>query len=193
MDSEKKTVNNQSKSKSSANKSKSAKFNPELEGDLKKFFVEELKDIYFAEHEVLKGLKKMESVVTSPSLKESIQTHYKETQIQIKRLEKVFGMVDEKPAMKKCEGILGILEEGKGVLEDTKIGSMVRDAAIIISLQKVEHYEIATYGSLAELARTMGLDEVAEILEETLDEEKTSDVTLTVLAVESVNEEASEE
>ena len=157
------------------------------------FFHEELKDIYFAEHEALKALKKMEKAATSKALKDSITKHHSETEGQIKRLEEVFGLIDKKPSKKKCEGILGIIKDGESVLEDTDADTMVRDVAIIIANQKVEHYEITSYGSLAELARTLGLDEVGELLETTLDEEKDTDVTLTVLAVESVNEDAVKE
>ncbi|MDO5650052.1 MAG: DUF892 family protein [Gallicola sp.] len=111
----------------------------------------------------------------------------------MKRLEEVFRLVGEEPAGEKCEGIMGIIKEGITMIEETDEDSMVRDCAIIIAGQKAEHYEIATYGSLAELARTLGLDEVADILEQTLDEEKSADVTLTELAVESINEDAKEE
>ncbi|WP_298653342.1 DUF892 family protein [uncultured Proteiniphilum sp.] len=188
MDSIKQSAERQSK-----DKGQSVRFNEKFESKLKDFFIEELKDIYFAENEILKGLEKMEAAATSLSLKESIQLHYTETEEQVERLKEVFALVGEEPSKKKCEAILGILKEGETMLEDTEEDSMVRDAAIIIACQKVEHYEIATYGSLAELARTLGLDEVAEILEETLEEEKSTDVTLTELAVESINEEAKEE
>lgn len=160
---------------------------------MKEFFIEELKDIYYAENEILKGLKKMESAATSKALKESIKKHHSETEGQIEQLEKVFELAGKKPAKKKCDGILGILKDGEGVIEDTKDDTMVRDVAIIIASQKVEHYEIASYGSLAELARTLGFDEGAEILEGILQQEKETDVTLTELAVESVNEEAKKE
>jgi Uncharacterized protein conserved in bacteria len=176
-----------------ATKKKSARFNKNIEGKLKEFLVEELKDIYFAENEILRGLVEMKPAATSASLKEMIKGHHTETKEHIKRLEEVFQLLDEKPAKKKCDAILGILEEGRSMVKDTEEGSMVRDVAIIIASQKVEHYEIATYGSLAELARTLGLDDAAEILETTLEEEKSTDVGLTELAVESVNEEAKEE
>lgn len=160
---------------------------------MKEFFLEELKDIYYAENEILKGLKKMESAATSKALKGSIKKHHTETQGQIEQLEKVFELAGEKPAKKKCDGILGILKDGEGVIEDTEDNTMVRDAAIIIASQKVEHYEIASYGSLAELARTLGFDEGAKLLESILQQEKETDVTLTELAVESVNQEAKKE
>ena len=188
----KKTTKSKSNSKSSSKKEQT-RFSKKHEGKLMEFFHEELKDIYFAEHQALKALKKMEKAATSKSLKDSITKHHSETEGQIKRLEEVFGLIDKKPSKKKCEGILGIIKDGESVLEDTDADTMVRDVAIIIANQKVEHYEITSYGSLAELARTLGLDEVGELLETTLDEEKDTDVTLTVLAVESVNEDAVKE
>ena len=182
-----------SKSTSTAQKKKQARFGEEHEGKLLEFFVEEVKDIYFAEHEALKALKKMEKAATSKALKDSIVQHHGETEEQIKRLEQVFELLGEKPSKKKCEGILGIIKDGEGVIEDTEENTMVRDVAVIIASQKLEHYEITSYGSLAELARTLGKDDVAELLEVTLDEEKKTDVSLTVLAEESINEEASNE
>ncbi len=163
------------------------------ENALRDFLVDELKDIYFAEHEIMKGLTKMKDAATSDKLKKAIDLHYNQTKEQITRLEDVFGMFDEKPAKKKCEAIIGILKEGDSILEDTEEGSMTRDAAIIIASQKVEHYEIATYGSLAELARTIDREDVAEVLEATLSEEKETDVSLTILAVDKINEEAAQE
>ena len=188
-----KQSNGNSNGKRNSNKQKQSRFNEKNAGKLKEFFLEELKDIYFAEHEALKALKKMKGAATSKALKESIGLHHSETEEQIKRLEEVFALVGEKPSKKKCEGILGIIKDGESVLEDTETDTMVRDVAIIIANQKVEHYEITSYGSLAELARTLGLDEAAELLDITLDEEKQTDVTLTTLAVESVNEEATKE
>lgn len=179
--------------KTSTKKTEKVELSKEDQGKLKEFFVDGLKDIYFAEHEIMKGLKKMEQGATSKLLKEDTKKHHSETQEHIKRLEEVFKLVGEKPAKVKCEAIMGILKEGEGALEDTEKGSMVRDVAIIIACQKVEHYEIATYGSLSELARTLGLHDAAEVLEKTLMEEKSTDLSLTQLAVDSVNKEAKSE
>ena len=182
-----------SQTKGASKSQKQARFSEKHEGKSLEFFIDEVKDVYFAEHEALKALKKMEKAATSKALKDSIVKHQGETEEQISRLEEVFGLLDEKPSKKKCDGILGIIKDGEGVIEDTEANTMVRDAAIIIASQKVEHYEITSYGSLAELARTLGKDEVAEILEITLEEEKQTDITLTLLAEESINEEASTE
>ncbi len=194
--SDKKTSNSTKTNKSDDKKSKPEKKGKLKETDenaLKDFLVDELKDIYFAEHEILKGLTKMKDAATSDKLKKAIDLHYNQTETQIVRLEEAFGMFDEKPTKKKCEAIIGILKEGDDILEDTDEGTMVRDAAIIIASQKVEHYEIATYGSLAELARTIDRDDVAEVLEKTLTEEKETDVSLTELAVDKINEAAAQE
>ena len=199
---EKSSKSKDSKSaKSNDSKASSKKTTPAKKGKLKAadenalkdFLVDELKDIYFAEHEIMKGLTKMKDAATSKKLKKAIDLHYNQTEVQITRLEEAFGLFDEKPSKKKCEAIIGILKEGDDILEDTEEGTMTRDAAIIIASQKVEHYEIATYGSLAELARTIDRDDVAEILESTLSEEKETDVSLTILAVDKINEEAAQE
>lgn len=199
---EKSSKSKDSKSaKSNDSKASSKKTTPAKKGKLKAadenalkdFLVDELKDIYFAEHEIMKGLTKMKAAATSKKLKKAIDLHYNQTEVQITRLEEAFGLFDEKPSKKKCEAIIGILKEGDDILEDTEEGTMTRDAAIIIASQKVEHYEIATYGSLAELARTIDRDDVAEILESTLSEEKETDVSLTILAVDKINEEAAQE
>ena len=199
---EKSSKSKDSKSaKSNDSKASSKKTTPAKKGKLKAadenalkdFLVDELKDIYFAEHEIMKGLTKMKDAATSKKLKKAIDLHYNQTEVQITRLEEAFGLFDEKPSKKKCEAIIGILKEGDDILEDTEEGTMTRDAAIIIASQKVEHYEIATYGSLAELARTIDRDDVAEILEATLSEEKETDVSLTILAVDKINEEAAQE
>lgn len=186
------TKKDENKSKSTKSSSK-AQLNKEDEGKLKEFLTDSLKDIYYAEGEILKGLKKMEAAATSGDLKKGINKHYTQTQTQVKRLEEVFKLLGEKPEKKKCDAIDGILKEGESVLEDTEKGTMVRDVAIIIASQKVEHYEIATYGSLAALAKTLGLYEAANVLEETLLEEKSTDLSLTDLAVTAVNKEAKAE
>ncbi|KAF5050926.1 ferritin-like domain-containing protein [Petrimonas sulfuriphila] len=135
----------------------------------------------------------MDSAATTQFLKESIQQHHIETEEQIERLKEVFALIGEKPSSKKCEAIIGLLKESESVLGETEEDTMVRDVAIIIAAQKIEHYEIASYGSLAALARTLGMEDAAIILEETLEEEKTTDISLTELAVESVNQEAKDE
>ncbi len=193
MDSKNQSAQSQSQHKGIAKKRQLSRFNEKYEGKLKEFLVEELKDIYFAENEIIRGLGKMEASATSASLQQKLREHRAETEGQVERLKEVFELVGENPSKKKCEAILGILKEGETMIDDTEEGSMVRDVAIIIACQKVEHYEIATYGSLAELARTLGLDDAADILGETLQEEKSADMGLTELAVESVNEEAKEE
>ena len=184
------------KTKSGASKSgkkQSARFSEKNEGKLKEFFIDEIKDVYFAEHEAMKALKKMEKAATSKALKDSLKKHQTETEEQISRLEEVFKLIGEKPEKKKCDGILGIIKDGEGVIEDTDADTMVRDVAIIIASQKVEHYEIATYGGLAQLATTLGYEEIAEILHTTLAEEKEADQLLTGIAENNVNYEASVE
>jgi ferritin-like metal-binding protein YciE len=156
-------------------------------------FVHELKDIYWAEKHLAKALPKMAKGATSPELAEAIQTHLKETEGQIERLEKVFESIGAKAVGKKCEAMDGLVEEGKEVLSDTDKDTAVRDAGIIIASQKIEHYEIASYGSLVALAKKMGHDEAAKLLEETLQEEKKTDALLTQIAEEHVNEDASGE
>lgn len=172
---------------------KVSKLKAEDKGKLQEFLADAFKDIYYAEHEILKGLKKMEAAVTSKELKSSIGKHYTQTEGQLQRLEEAFKLLGEKPARKKCDAIDGILKESESVLEDTEAGTMVRDVAIIIASQKVEHYEIATYGSLSELAKTLELYEVSQLLETSLHEEKSADLSLTDLAISYVNKEAKAE
>lgn len=156
-------------------------------------FVHELKDIYWAETHLAKSLPKMSKAATSPELSEAINNHQKETEGQIQRLEKIFENLGMKASGKKCQAMDGLLEEGKEILEDTKKKSMVRDAGIIIASQKIEHYEIASYGSLVALANKMGHNEIVQLLEQTLEEEKKADALLNQIAEEHVNEEAAEE
>ncbi len=152
-----------------------------------------MKDIYWAEKHLAKALPKMAKGATSEELRSSIELHLTETQNQIVRLEKVFELLGEKAVAKKCDAMEGLVEEGKGMLEDTEDGSLTRDAAIISAAQKIEHYEIASYGTLRTLANTLGLTEAAALLEETLEEEKSADVKLTIIAESFVNEAAKAE
>ncbi|MCU7695450.1 ferritin-like domain-containing protein [Haoranjiania flava] len=158
-----------------------------------KFFIDELKDIYWAENNLLKALVKMRKASTSKQLAASFEKHHGETQVQLDRLKQIFELLGKKPVGKKCEAMAGIIEEGKGVIEDTEGDTMTRDAGLILAAQKAEHYEIATYGTLRVFAQHMGHTEVYDLLTQTLDEEKNCDVTLTELAESFINEQAAEE
>ena len=157
------------------------------ESKLKELFVEELKDIYSAEKQLTKALPKMAKAATTEELRNAFENHLAQTEEQIGRVEEVFELLEMTPRAKKCEGMAGMIEEGQQAIEDTDTGTATRDAALIIAAQKVEHYEIASYGSLVQLAKTIGLNEAVDLLQETLDEEKETDVLLTELAVSSVN------
>jgi ferritin-like metal-binding protein YciE len=157
------------------------------------FFVDELKDIYWAENHLVKALPKMKKAATSPELAAAFDKHTVETQTHIETLEKAFALLGEKPVAKKCEAMAGLLEEAKSIMEDTEKGTMVRDAGLILAAQKVEHYEIATYGTLRVFAANMGHNDVEALLARTLENEKATDVALTALAETSINEEAAAE
>jgi ferritin-like metal-binding protein YciE len=154
------------------------------------FFVDELKDIYWAEKHLVKALPKMKKAATSPELAAAFDKHTAETETHIATLEKAFELLGEKAVAKKCDAMAGILEEGNGIIEDTEKGTMIRDCGLILAAQKVEHYEIATYGGLRTLAAAMGHDDVAALLQQTLDNEKATDEALTALAETVVNAEA---
>ncbi len=163
-------------------------FSPHTEETkLKELFVEELRDIYWAEKHLVKALPKMRKACTSEELANAFEEHLSVTEGQIERVEQAFEMLDMTPRAKKCEAMEGLVKEAQGVIEDTDTGSATRDVALIIAAQKVEHYEIATYGSLVQLAKTMGRDDIADLMQETLDEEKEADVRLTELAVSGIN------
>lgn len=166
---------------------------PMEESGLKNLFKDELKDIYWAEKHLAKALPKMAKGASSEELRTSIEQHLAETENQINRLEQVFEILGVKAAGKKCEAMEGLVEEGKTMMSDTEDGSMTRDAAIISAAQKIEHYEIASYGTLRTLANTLGMTDAASLLEETLNEEKNTDVKLTQIAESFVNESASTE
>ena len=160
---------------------------------LQEFFVDSLKDIYWAEKHLTKALPKMQKAATTPQLQEAIETHLGQTMEHVSRLEQVFELVGEKAAAKKCDAMEGLTKEADSIVEETEDGSMTRDVGIIMAAQKVEHYEIATYGGLHQLAITMGHNDVAEILDQTLSEEKEADQLLTVIAQNSVNYAANSE
>ncbi len=157
------------------------------ETKLKELFIEELKDIYWAEKHTTKLFPKMAKAATSEELRSAFETHLVQTQEQVVRLEQVFEMLGIPARAKKCEAMEGLAKEAQSAIEDTDKGTATRDAALIISAQKAEHYEIASYGSLVQLAKTIGEDEVSGLLQQTLDEEKETDVILTQLAVSTVN------
>jgi ferritin-like metal-binding protein YciE len=163
------------------------------EGKLKEFFHDEIKDIYWAEKKLVQTLPKLAKAATSDELRTAFTDHLEETKEHVARLEQVFELLGEKAQAKKCDAMEGITEEGASVIEDTDEGTSTRDVALILAGQKAEHYEIATYGGLAQIAQTLGLDEIASILESTLEEEKAADEKLTGLAEGSINEEAKEE
>lgn len=160
---------------------------------LQKFFLDQLKDIYYAEQQLLKALNEMKSACTTEELEDAFENHQKQTERQVKRLEKVFQLMDEKPEGKKCEAMDGLIKEGKSIISETKEGTMTRDAALIIAAQKIEHYEIATYGGLVALALTLGKHRAAHLLDKTLQEEADTDEKLTDIAEEYINFQAEEE
>lgn len=180
---------------SSTSRSRSSKSQNEEMPNSKfhQLFVDALKDIYWAEKALVKALGKMAKAATSEELADAILTHQEQTKEQVSRLERVFESVGETAKAKKCPAMEGLIEEGQEVIEDTDEDSAVRDAGLIMCSQKIEHYEIATYGSLRTLAAKMGHDEAAQLLEQTLNEEKETDVLLTQLAESSINEEAAAE
>ena len=163
------------------------------ESELTDFFIDGLKDIYWAEKHLAKALKKMEKAATSDKLKEAFSSHQIETEEQISRLEEVFNLMDRTARGKKCAAMAGLIEEAEELIEETEKGSMVRDVALIAAAQKIEHYEIATYGTLATLASILGSEKIKNILGEILEEEKAADNKLTELATSNVNEAAMQE
>lgn len=160
---------------------------------LQRFFTDQLKDIYWAEKELLKGLELMKRSSTTEELEDAFETHRKQTERHIERLEKVFRIIGKNPEAKKCEAMEGLLKEAKTIIDETTEGSLTRDAALIIAAQKIEHYEIASYGGLVQLAVTMDLDRAASILEKTLNEEEETDQLLTDIAESYVNVNAEQE
>jgi|ERR1700749_1601227 len=181
------TKKTQSKKESVQKASKSM-----LSSQLMELFEDELKDIYWAEKAMTKALPKMAKNATEPKLVEALQSHLAETEKQVQKLEKVFELMDKKATAKKCEAMAGLIKEAGEIMEETEKGPQ-RDAGIISAGQKVEHYEIATYGTLRTFAQTLGLNEVSNILEEILGEEKNADQTLTKIAESTINVEAMEE
>ena len=160
---------------------------------LHQLFLDGIKDVYYAEKHITKTLPKMIKAATSAELKGAFEEHLVITKEQTARLEQVFALLETKPQAKKCEAIEGITKEGESIIADTEQGTATRDVGLILAAQKVEHYEIASYGGLAQLATTLGLSEVAELLTQTLEEEKEADTMLTAIAENDINYTAADE
>jgi ferritin-like metal-binding protein YciE len=148
---------------------------------LTKLYIDELKDLYNAENQLVKALPKMAKAVSSDELRQGFEEHLEQTKSHVQRLEKIFQALGESPKGKKCKGMEGLIEEGSEVMEEDYEGS-VMDAALIGAAQRVEHYEIAGYGTVRTMAETLGESEHVSLLEETLQEEKETDEKLTELA-----------
>jgi ferritin-like metal-binding protein YciE len=176
----------------SGNGTVSARKEPRAGDDsmLKELFIDELKDIYWAEKHLLKALPKMQKAASSDELKNAFGEHLEVTKGHVTRLEKAFGLMSQKVQAKKCEAMAGLTKEADGIVEDTEKGTSTRDVGLIMAAQKVEHYEIATYGSLKQLAKTLGNTQISDLMDATLMEEKEADETLTGIAENSVNVEA---
>lgn len=160
---------------------------------LQKFFYDSLKDIYWAEKHLTKAIPKLSRAATNEELKTALDEHLAVTEEQVTRLEQVFEMIGKKAQAKKCEAMEGLTKEAESIIEETEEGTSTRDVGIIMAAQKVEHYEIATYGGLAQLAKTMGLTDVSELLGQTLAEEKETDENLTAIAENDINLQAETE
>ena len=189
-------ANTKTKKPSSNGKSKASNgttMAPVKNSQLEKFFTDSLRYIYWAEKHLTKELPKMKKAATTQQLKDAIDGHKTQTEEHVTRLEQVFELMGKKAQAKKCEAMEGLSKEGHSIVEETEDGSMTRDVGIIMAAQKVEHYEIATYGGLVSLATTLGLPEVADILNSTLQEEKEADASLTEIAENNINWEAEQE
>ena len=165
------------------------------EGDslLQELFLDSLKDIYYAEKALVKALPKLKKAATSEELKMAFEDHLGVTKEQVTRLEQVFELIGKRASAKKCEAIEGLIKESESIIEDTDEGTSTRDVGLILAGQKVEHYEIATYGGLKQLAKTLGRTDLSDLFEQTLNEEKEADQLLTSIAEGHINIEATQE
>jgi ferritin-like metal-binding protein YciE len=154
--------------------------------DLNDLFLDTLKDIYFAEKQILKALPKMAKAASSDKLRAAFEKHHDETEGQVERLEQIFELIDKPARGKTCDAILGILDEGKEIMEEYK-GSEALDAGLLAAAQAVEHYEISRYGTLKQWAQQLGMKDAVRLLDETLQQEKKTDQALTSLADAAVN------
>jgi ferritin-like metal-binding protein YciE len=178
--------------KNEASKQKPSDFQPEeskiaatsadQETGLQKLFTDSIKDIYWAENHLVKSIPKMVNAASSTQLQNALSDHLAVTEEHVSRLEQVFELLGKKAQAKKCDAMEGLTKEGEGVIEGTDSGTEARDQGIIMAAQKVEHYEIATYGGLSQLAKTLGYNDISQILEQTLADEKEADQLLTTIA-----------
>ncbi len=187
-----KTENSKTASTTSATTKGKKKARSSAADGLKELFVHGLKDIYWAEKALTKALPKMAKNATSEDLIKTINDHLTTTEEQVSRIEKVFDAIGEKAVAKKCDAMEGLIKEGESILEET-IPGPVRDAGIIAASQKIEHYEIASYGTLAAFAKTLGEEKALDLLLQTLEEEKEADTLLTEVAYNNINFEADTE
>lgn len=162
------------------------------ENSLKELYLDELRDLYSAENQLLKALPKMAKAASSDELRQGFEDHLEQTQEHVSRLEEIFERLGEKPTGKKCVGMEGLIKEGSEIIEEEDFEGEVLDAALIGAAQRVEHYEMAAYGTVRDFAKLLGNDEDVSLLQETLDEEKETDQKLTDLS-HQINLEASEE
>jgi ferritin-like metal-binding protein YciE len=158
---------------------------------LRTLWIEEMRDLYNAETQLVKALPKMAKKATTPELKEAFETHLEETQTHIERLDEIFGRLGKKPSGKTCKAMKGLIEEGSEMMSEDGPDSVI-DAGIIAAAQRVEHYEIAGYGVVRTFASILGEDEAEDLLQETLDEEAAADEKLTEIAENTVNDDAEE-
>jgi len=149
---------------------------------IEKLLVHHLKDLYSAEKQILEALPKMAEAATDTELKQAFETHEEQTQEHVRRIETIFEDLEGSPTGKKCKGMEGLVEEGKEIIDEDMSTDGLRDAGLIGAAQKVEHYEIAAYGTAVELAVRLGLDDAAELLQQTLDEESETDDLLTTIS-----------
>ena len=157
--------------------------------DLHDLFLDQLKDIYFAEKQILKALPKMAKAATSDKLRAAFEKHHDETEDQVERLERIFELIEKPAKGKTCDAILGLLEEGKEVMEEYK-GTEALDAGLLAAAQAVEHYEMARYGTMKAWAVRLGMKDAVKLIDETLQQERKTDKDLTTLAEAGVNSEA---
>ncbi|HWA34923.1 MAG TPA: ferritin-like domain-containing protein [Cyclobacteriaceae bacterium] len=188
---EKPNGSHSSKSSGSTKKANSQNSGGDQSSQLRKLFEEELKDIYWAEKALTKAIPKMIKQATSEDLINALENHLQETENQVTRAEQVFNSLGMEPKAKKCDAMAGLIKEAEEIMEECEDGVM-RDAGIISAAQKVEHYEIATYGTLRQFAETLGFDEAVSLLESTLEEEKAADGKLSEVAEGAINIEAAE-